>query len=95
LQFDEKSLGEPEYTEITKDHGRIEKRESWLNKDVSWFEGKEGWSGLKGFGCIRSSRTVKEATAVEYRYFLTSLTDTARFARSVRSHCAAVDTPPL
>ncbi|MDR2923046.1 MAG: ISAs1 family transposase [Treponema sp.] len=84
--FDEKSLGEPEYTEITKDHGRIEKREAWLNKDVSWFEGKEGWPGLKGFGCIRSSRPVKEATAVECRYFLTSLADTAQFARSVRSH---------
>jgi predicted transposase YbfD/YdcC len=84
--FNEKGLGEPEYTEVTKGHGRIEKREAWLYKDISWFEGKEEWAGLKGFGCIRSTRTVKEVTAVEYRYFLASLTDTAQFAHSVRSH---------
>jgi len=84
--FPEEELGKPEYTEVTKDHGRIEKREAWLNTDISWFEGKEDWPGLKGFGCIRSTRTVKEVTTVEYRYFLTSLTDTAQFAHSVRSH---------
>ena len=84
--FDEKDLGEPEYTEITKDHGRIEKREAWLYRDIAWFEGRENWSGLKAFGCIRSSRTVKEVTTTEYRYFLTSLTDTAQFAHSVRAH---------
>jgi predicted transposase YbfD/YdcC len=84
--FDETGLGEAEYTEITKDHGRIEKREAWLYKDLSWFQGKEEWAGLKGFGCIRSSRTIKETTTVEYRYFLTSLTDVTQFAYSVRSH---------
>jgi predicted transposase YbfD/YdcC len=84
--FDETDLGEPEYTEITKDHGRIEKREAWLNRDLTWFEGRENWSGLQAFGCIRSSRTVKEITTIEYRYFLTSLTDATQFARSVRAH---------
>jgi predicted transposase YbfD/YdcC len=84
--FGEKDLGEAEYTEVTKDHGRIDKREAWLYKDLSWFEDKKDWPGLKAFGCIRSSRTVKDATTIEYRYFLTSLTDTAQFAHSVRSH---------
>jgi predicted transposase YbfD/YdcC len=84
--FPENSLGEPGYSEVTKDHGRIEKREAWLCKDISWFAGLKEWAGLKAFGCIRSSRTIKEKTSVEYRYFLTSLTDTAQFARSVRSH---------
>ena len=84
--FPEKELGEAKYTEVTKDHGRIEKREAWLDTDITWFEGREEWPGLKGFGCIRSTRTVKEATAIEYRYFLTSLTDTAQFAHSARSH---------
>jgi predicted transposase YbfD/YdcC len=32
------------------------------------------------------SRTIKEVTTTVYRYFLTSLTDTAQFARSVRAH---------
>ena len=84
--FDDKDLGEPEYTEITKDHGRIEKREAWLYNDLDWFEGKKDWVGLAAFGCIRSSRTVKETTTTEYRYFLTSLTDTTQFAHSVRAH---------
>jgi predicted transposase YbfD/YdcC len=84
--FDPAELGEPEYSETTKDHGRIEKREAWLCTDLAWFAGLKFWPGLKAFGCIRSSRTVKEHTAVEYRYFLTSLSDTAQFARSVRAH---------
>jgi predicted transposase YbfD/YdcC len=84
--FDEKDLGEAEYTETTKDHGRIEKREAWLYRDLAWFEGREDWPGLKAFGCIRSSRTIKEVTTIEYRYFLTSLTDAAQFAHSVRAH---------
>lgn len=84
--FPEQELCEAEYSEVTKDHGRIEKREAWLYKDVSWFAGLKDWAGLKAFGCVRSSRTVKDKTSSEYRYFLTSLTDTAQFAHSVRSH---------
>ena len=54
--FEENGIGEPGYSEVTKDHGRIEKREAWLSTDISWFAGKQEWEGLKGFGCIRSSR---------------------------------------
>ena len=84
--FPENELGAAEYTDITKDHGRIEKREAWLYNDLSWFADLKDWAGLKAFGCIRSTRTVKEKTTVVYRYFLTSLTDTAQFAKSVRAH---------
>jgi hypothetical protein len=35
---------------------------------------------------MRSSRTVKEVTSIEHRYFLTGLTDTTRFAHWVRRH---------
>jgi predicted transposase YbfD/YdcC len=84
--FPENKLGEAEYSEVTKDHGRIEKREAWLWKDISWFAGLKDWAGLKAFGCIRSSRTIKDVTTTVYRYFLTSLTDTAQFACSVREH---------
>ena len=51
--------GEPGYSEVTKDHGRIEKREAWLSTDISWFAGKQEWEGLKGFGGVHFSRTVK------------------------------------
>jgi predicted transposase YbfD/YdcC len=84
--FPETELGEAEYTETTKDHGRIERREAWLYQDIGWFAGNKDWAGLKAFGCIRSSRTIQGNTTTVYRYFLTSLTDTAQFARSVRAH---------
>jgi len=84
--FPENELGEADYTEVTKDHGRIEKREAWLCKDISWFAGREDWAGLQAFGCIRSSRTIKEKTTTVFRYFLTSLTDVAQFAHAVRAH---------
>ncbi|MDR2729585.1 MAG: ISAs1 family transposase [Treponema sp.] len=42
---------------------------------------------------MRFSRTVKEVTAIEYRYFLTSLTNTTQFARSVRSHWGIENKP--
>jgi predicted transposase YbfD/YdcC len=84
--FPENELGEAGYTEIAKDHGRIEKREAWIWDDVSWFAGLKDWAGLKAFGCVRSSRTIKEVITTEYRYFLTSLTDAVQFARSVRAH---------
>jgi predicted transposase YbfD/YdcC len=41
---------------------------------------------LQGFGCIRSTRTVQGKTTTEHRYFLTSLSDIAQFARPVRTH---------
>jgi predicted transposase YbfD/YdcC len=91
--FPEHDLPEAEYTEVDKDHGRIEKREARLYRDTAWFSGREAWAGLKAFGCVRSSRTVKEKTTVEYCYFLTSLTDTAQFARSVRVHWGIENKP--
>jgi hypothetical protein len=38
--FEESGRGEPGYSEVTTDHGRIEQREVWLSTDLSWFAGK-------------------------------------------------------
>jgi predicted transposase YbfD/YdcC len=84
--FPENERGETEYSEVTKDHGRIEKREAWLWNDVSWFAGLKDWAGLKAFGCVRSSRTIKEITTTECRCFLASPTDATQCAHSVRAH---------
>jgi predicted transposase YbfD/YdcC len=53
---------------------------------LSWFAGLSAWAGLAAMGCIRSTRTVKGKVTVELRYYLTTLTDAAVFARSVRTH---------
>ena len=81
-------IGEPEcsfppHTEVTKDHGRVEKREAWLCPDLSWFSGIAAWAGLMAMGGIRFTRTVQGTVTTELRYYLTTLTE---FARSVRSH---------
>ena len=73
-------------TDLSKDHGRIEKREAYLCTDLSWFADREKWSDLGGIGCIKSQRTVGQNTSTETRYYLTSLTDVDTFARSVRTH---------
>jgi predicted transposase YbfD/YdcC len=84
--IDEPSCSFPHYKEITKDHGRIEKREAWLCVDLSWFAGLAAWAGLMALGCIRSTRTIKGVTTTELRYYLTTLTDVVAFAHSARRH---------
>jgi predicted transposase YbfD/YdcC len=84
--INEPSCSFPHATEVTKDHGRIEKREAWLCTDLSWFADLAAWAGLMAMGCIRSRRTVKGVVTTELRYYLTTLTDVAVFARSVRTH---------
>jgi predicted transposase YbfD/YdcC len=52
--IDEPSSSFPQYTDITKDHGRIEKQEAWLCTDLSWFAGLAAWAAFMAIGCIRS-----------------------------------------
>jgi predicted transposase YbfD/YdcC len=37
--IDEPSCSFPQYTEVTKEHGRVEQLEAWLCTDLSWFAG--------------------------------------------------------
>jgi predicted transposase YbfD/YdcC len=69
-----------------KDHGRIEKREYFLETDIDWLWQKPDWAGLNAIGAVRSTAIKNNATSVETRYFITSLTDVGRFADSVRKH---------
>jgi len=69
-----------------KDHGRIETRAYALETDVGWLARRGDWAGLGGIGAARSAVTAKGVTREETRYFITSLTDVAKFAESVRGH---------
>ena len=69
-----------------KDHGRIEKREYFLETDIDWLEQKNEWKGLSAIGAVRSTVIGNELARVETRYFITSLTSVDRFADSVRKH---------
>jgi predicted transposase YbfD/YdcC len=74
------------YATHDKGHGRIERREYYLETEISWLEGKSSWPGLKAIGMVKSSVWEKEVLREESRYFVTSLTDVKIFAGAVRAH---------
>jgi len=69
-----------------KDHGRIEKREYFLETDIDWLTQKEDWIGLNAIGAVKSTVCEKEKTRIETRYFITTLTNVNQFADVVRKH---------
>ena len=69
-----------------KGHGRIEKREYFLETDIEWLPQKADWTGLNAIGAVKSTVFEKEETRIETRYFITSLTGVNQFADSVRKH---------
>lgn len=71
---------------INKGHGRIEARDYYLATDLSWMLYGEGWSALNSVGAVVSTVTSGENTTKECRYYISSLTDGAVFAKAARAH---------
>lgn len=73
---------------IEKDHGRIERREYYLETDIDWLGQRNDWAGLRGIGMVKTSVTSLKTGEFteESRYFLTSLTDVHKFADAARKH---------
>lgn len=67
-------------------HGRNEKREYWLLTNIDWISQKEEWKGIKSVGMVRSEREYQGKKSIESRYFISSLTDSDLFQKSVRTH---------
>lgn len=73
---------------IEKNRGRIEERQIWTCS-LEWLDTEqiERWIGLKSLACVKSTRTHKGKTTVEYRYYMSSLEARAqRVAEIVRGH---------
>ena len=82
---------ETETVELTtktfeKGHGRIEKREYFLETEIDWLYGRERWAGLRAIGAVKSTVEIKGKRTEETRYFLTSATNIEDFARAGREH---------
>ena len=73
-------------TTLEKGHGRIERREYFLETEIDWLYGRERWVGLAAIGAVKASVQAKGKTTVETRYFITSLTNIDDFLRAVRAH---------
>ena len=76
------SLAEPP----EKGHGRLEKREYYLETDIGWLEQKPEWSKLNALGAVNTTVEEKGGIRRETRYFITSLTEIKDFAYAVRKH---------
>ncbi len=74
------------FNTLDKDHGRIEKREYSLVTDIAWLDGRDAWKNLHAIGMVRAEIETNGVVTSDTRYFITSLTDVAEFAQSVRKH---------
>lgn len=71
---------------IEKGHGRIEKRQYYLETNIDWLYGCGRWPGLSAVGAVKSTVTIKDTITSETRYFITSLSNIDSFAHAVRAH---------
>jgi predicted transposase YbfD/YdcC len=72
---------------VEKGHGRIETRRCWLIEEVAWLDPEDAWAGLRSVAAVESERRVGEKVSREVRYFISSLTGSARqMLRAVRAH---------
>ena len=82
----ESETAESKWQMTEKGHGQVESREYLLGADIEWLSQKGSWAGLSAIGAVKSRVIAKDAVREESRYFLTSLTNAAQFAASVRNH---------
>lgn len=77
------------FKDICKGHGRIETREYYIEKDISWMtDARKEWPGLKGIGACRS--TVEEGGAktisISYSIFSDPNLTAEKYGQCKRGH---------
>jgi predicted transposase YbfD/YdcC len=71
---------------LEKGHGRIEKREYFLETDIAWLPQKPCWANLNAIGAVKSTVEENGEKRMDTRFFITSLTEIDEFMRAVRAH---------
>lgn len=77
------------YKDMSNDHGRMETREYYIEKDIGWMaDALKEWEGLKGIGACRS--TVEEngcvTTGISYAIFSDPNMTAEKYGQYKRSH---------
>jgi predicted transposase YbfD/YdcC len=68
-------------------HGRIERRQASLTRDIAWLQERHAWPGLEAIGKVTARREVGGKTTVKTRYYLLSTAlSPERFNQVVRVH---------
>jgi len=72
---------------VEKDHGRLEIRRCFAFDQLGCLARPEQWPDLKSFAVIESERSIDGKTAIEQRFYITSLpADAARLLQAIRAH---------
>lgn len=88
-QHDFKGVAHDYFEEISKGHGRVETRKSWISTCLETIENTEKWTGITAIGMVESERYIKGITTIERRHYIASIAQNAEmFAHAVRSHWA-------
>jgi len=75
------------FESLEKAHGRIETRRYWQSEEISWFEDKKHWAGLRSFCMVEAVREYEGQKEVSRRYYISSLPcNEAQVAYSIRAH---------
>lgn len=77
------------YKDLCKEHGRIEKREYYVENDIEWLRQRHPeWEGLAGIGACVSTVTEKgnTVTVVNYAIYSRKGMTAAEYGKSERSH---------
>ncbi len=75
------------YQKATKNHGRYEVRRYWVTDQIAALNHTAPWKNLKLIGMVESQRTIRGETAIERRFFISSLENNVQlFAKAVRQH---------
>ena len=73
--------------EIDKGHGRLDIRHYWIVEDISTLPRTEQWENLRSIGMVERECIEGDATRIDKRYFINSITANAKiFANAVRGH---------
>ena len=79
----------PQVVTNDKNHGRVEKREYSLIDDpeyIRYINDTNKWAGLKTFGRVYTTITQNGKTVTQERYYISTVTDSEKFATAVRNH---------
>jgi len=74
---------------VEKDHGRLETRRCWMVEEtaIQWLDKQDQWPGLASIAAIEAQRRLGKKTTKETRYFISSLTGSAKqLAEAARKH---------
>jgi predicted transposase YbfD/YdcC len=76
------------YTERSLDHGRAERRQVWVSRELALLDATADWAGLKALVMVRSQRWQGDQVSSTTRFYITSLGQaTARqLAGYIRQH---------